>query len=228
MSKTVIIAAGGCGKRLGNDKPKQFLHLAGKPMLYYSVHAFEQNENVDSIIIAVPQEYLEYTEREIVSEFDFQKVLAVIAGGEERYHSVYAGLNELSSSCEIVIVHDGARPFVTSNLINEIIDAAVEFGAAIPGVLPKDTIKQIYKRKVLCTLNRDTMISVQTPQAFQYSVIMNAYRMAFLQNKFASDDAGLVELTGDPVWVLDGDDKNIKITTSHDFTYAEWLLSEGR
>lgn len=228
MDKTAIIAAGGCGKRLGNDTPKQFLRLAGRPMLYYSVHAFEQNENVDSIIIVVPKEYLGYTEREIVSEFSLKKVSAVIAGGEQRYHSVYAGLNALSSSCDIVIVHDGARPFVTSNLIDEIINAAVQFGAAIPGVSPKDTIKQIYKRKVLCTLNRDNMISVQTPQAFKYSVIMNAYKIAFLQNKFASDDAGLVELTGDPVWVLDGDDKNIKITTSNDFTYAEWLLSEGR
>jgi len=245
MSVTAIITAGGSGLRLGGDIPKQFRFMGGKPILARTLSAFEHSDIIKDIIVTAPADYLPHT-REIVDVYGFNKVRAVVPGGDNRAASIYAALMELSSFFigseaglhtvfkvplhmprNIVIIHDGVRPFVTDRLIRAVAEAARTRKAAIAGIPLTDTIKEVDDRgQVASTPDRKRFWRVQTPQAFTYELIIKAYTQGEKAGILpqVTDDSMLVERLGVPVTMVHGDTGNIKITTAEDMAHGELLL----
>lgn len=219
-----IIVAAGKGTRMGTKVHKQFLNLKDKPILYYTLIAFERCALVDSIVLVTEEMEISYCETEIVKKYNINKVSAIVSGGAERQNSVYNGL-KAAEGCEIVLIHDGARPFVDEKIIADGIKYAEKFGSATCGVRPKDTIKIIgedsFARE---TLNRDKLFAVQTPQCFKYELILNCHERAMKDNIKVTDDASIVEYSGSRVYLYEGNYNNIKITTPEDLIIGEKLL----
>ncbi len=230
MSKiTAIVLAAGRGKRMNATVAKQFLLLREKPVIYYSLKAFEQS-NVDEIMLVTGEGMVDYCKTEIVERYHINKVVRIIEGGKERYDSVYQGLINADAT-DYVLVHDGARPFITAQLINDIITSVKECKACIIGMPVKETIKEVDdKGMIIKTPDRNSLWGAQTPQAFEYSSLLQVYE-SFYQNKDAmqavvTDDAMLYETYGNyPVKLLLGDYRNIKITTPEDLILAERILA---
>ncbi|WP_061213107.1 2-C-methyl-D-erythritol 4-phosphate cytidylyltransferase [Syntrophomonas wolfei] len=221
----VVIAAAGSGSRMGGKINKQYILLKSRPLLAYSLDVFEKMELVDEIVIVAQAREIEYCEREVVKRFSYQKVSRVVAGGLERQDSIWAGLEELNSNTDFVAVHDGARPFVTSELIEEVLKEAVRWGAAIPGVAVRDTLKQVDRDNfVRQTLDRSSVFAIQTPQIFRYCELHKAYEYAREQRVRATDDASLFEKYIGRVKVVPGDYRNLKITTPEDLAIARTIL----
>jgi len=220
MKTIAIIVAGGQGKRMG--KPKQFLRIAGRPMLAWTLRAFQESRVVDGIILVVAKDQLAKARR-----LKFSKVLKVVAGGKERQDSVRHGLKELPASTEMVVIHDGARPAVSKELIEKSVKAARRFGAAVAGVPVKDTLKLVNSGRwtVDRTLDRGRVWQAQTPQTFKASLIRKAY--AKVRGKF-TDDAMLVERMGIPVKMVRGSYENFKVTTPEDLKLMEAVLKNRR
>ena len=214
-----VIVAAGSGKRFGSSVKKQFHLLLEKPVLYRTLERFQLHPAVDSMICVVAQ-----ADRAIVSKWNFPKLISVVGGGQERHDSVYAALTQMDSEVDIVLIHDGVRPLISEKTISLVIKAAIVHGAAFPGLVPKDTIKQIDSGRVKRTLPRDELVLVQTPQAFQRAIILRAYDQAFQSGIFSTDDAALVEKLDLPVAVVPGQADNIKITTPEDLCFAETML----
>ena len=217
-----IVLAAGQGKRMGTRIQKQFLDLGGYPVLFYSLNAFEKSQ-VDQVILVTGKQEMEFCRQDLVERYGFSKVKAVVAGGAERYHSVYEGLKQVPDSSAIVLIHDGARPFVDSEIIDRTIEAAEQFGACAAGMPSKDTVKIAD-----ATPDRSRVWMVQTPQAFSRSLICQAYETmmgdASLQQG-VTDDAMVVErLTGVPVRLVEGSYENIKVTTPEDMEVAAAVL----
>lgn len=222
---TAIIVAAGQGKRMNTKVAKQYLPVHGKPVLYYTIRAFEES-NVDQIILVVGTGEIEYVKKEIVDRFQFKKIIKIVEGGKERYHSVFHALEAVEGS-EYVLIHDGARPFVTSAIIERVVAGVKEYKACVVGMPVKDTIKVVdWTQKVIETPAREHLWLVQTPQAFSYSLIKGAYDKLF-ENSTCSvtDDAMVVEMMTDyPIHMIEGDYRNIKITTEEDIKIAEVFL----
>jgi 2-C-methyl-D-erythritol 4-phosphate cytidylyltransferase len=221
MSKvTAIIVAAGEGKRFG--AAKQFVLLKGKTVLDWSLETFDQHEAIDSIILVLGQnrpgdEYLA----------KYAKVTAIARGGKKRQDSVHSGLNCVDThDTEIVLVHDGARPLVGLDLIGRIVDATREKRAAIPVVPLEDTIKRVEGQKVLQTEERGRLFRVQTPQGFSLPLIREAFARATEDRFGGTDDAVLVERLGRDVFVVPGDQRNMKITTPEDLKIAEAYIED--
>jgi len=219
-----IVAAAGYGQRLGAKRAKQFLDLAGEPVLIRTLRHFEECPHVDQIIVALPEEEKDpFTQ--LASAFRLKKIAHLIAGGEERQESVYNALQVVPREhTEIIVVHDGVRPFVTSEEIARVIEAARAVGAAILAVPASDTVKEVEGNRVIRTLNRSRLYLVQTPQAFRSEVLFEAYERAMREGFIATDDAALVEHYGWPVCVVEGSARNIKITWPEDLILGEALL----
>lgn len=227
---TAIILAAGQGKRMCSDVAKQYMLMKGKPILYYSLKAFEESV-VDNIILVVGKDDLDYVTEQIVKFYGCEKVDRIIIGGAERYNSVYNGLNHILDS-EYVLIHDGARPFVTPEIIQRTIDNVKVNKATVVGMPVKDTIKLVDKdNKVVDTPAREKVWMVQTPQAFEYDLIKKAYDQMMEEdidkNKIMiTDDAMVLEYTtGHAVQLIQGSYKNIKITTEEDMQVGEAFLS---
>ena len=227
MSKVcAIIAAAGNGSRMAINFNKQFIKIKDKPILYYTLNAFYKNPFVDSIIITAKEDEIAFIKEEIVYKYKLFKVSDVIAGGKERQDSVFNALKSLSNF-DIVLIHDGARPFVSQEIINNGIKNAIKFGAAACGVTPKDTIKLKGKNGFSSgTLNRDQLFSVQTPQCFKYELIFQAHKRAFELGVKYTDDTAVSESFGQNVYLYDGSYENIKITTPEDLTLANKIVEE--
>ena len=210
---TVIIVAAGRGNRFGGDLPKQFLKIGNKTVLERAIEPFQDHPAVDGIIVAASEEYLEHCRR-LCSRFD--KTEAVVCGGEQRQDSVFACLERVEDG--LVMVHDGARPSVTQDVIDRVIDGAYNHGASVPCVPVKDTIRQMKDSGGLlsATLDRSSLFCVQTPQGFHTQILKRAYEKAKTDGFVGTDDAGLVERLGEPVSITAGDYANIKITTRED------------
>jgi len=222
----VVIAAAGSGTRMGMDINKQYLEIAGKPVLARTIQAFENCGLIDEIIVIAAEHEVEYCRKEIVEKFGFRKVRDVAGGGEFRQQSVYNGLMKVSPDCDIVLVHDGARPFVDSRCIADCIEAARETGAACVAVPVKDTIKRADNEGfVEGTIDRSFLWAMQTPQAFRYDLILEAHRNAILEGYTGTDDAVLVERIGGRVKLVMGSYYNIKITTKEDLAIAEGICA---
>jgi 2-C-methyl-D-erythritol 4-phosphate cytidylyltransferase len=171
-----IVLAAGAGKRMQSDTPKQYLLLDGKPVLYYTLKAFE-NSKVDTIILVVGSNEIEFVQTNIIERYGIKKVNIIVEGGKERYHSVYQGLKAAGGS-EYVLIHDGARPFISNEIIEKVIEKVAESKACVVGVPVKDTIKIVDEKNfILNTPDRNCLWSIQTPQAFSTELITKAYRM---------------------------------------------------
>ena len=221
---TAIIAAGGRGVRFGGALPKQLLALGGIPVLQRSVDAFLRHERITDIVVALPADLAAAPP---VYVRGTAKPLTVVDGGERRQDSVARAFARVPASAEIVVVHDAARPLVSPTLISRTIDAAVEHGAAIAALQATDTVKRADgRRMIIGTIPRAEVFLAQTPQAFQMSVLRDA--LAAAAGGDATDEAAIVERLGRPVVLVDGDARNVKITTADDLDLAEDLLNVGR
>ncbi|MGE5627758.1 MAG: 2-C-methyl-D-erythritol 4-phosphate cytidylyltransferase [Solirubrobacterales bacterium] len=223
-----VIVAAGKGKRMGAGINKQFIDLKGKPVLYYTLKAFSDNEYIDSIVLVCASDEISYCKKEIIEKYNFSKVKCVAEGGLERQHSVFNGLKMLTN-CEIVIIHDGARPFVSKSIINQGIDFARKYGACACGVTPKDTIKLKDKDGFgKETLDRQQIFAVQTPQCFKYELIMGCYENLIENESNFTDDTSVAESFGHRVYLYEGSYNNIKITTPEDLALAHNILERGK
>ncbi|MBN2439652.1 MAG: 2-C-methyl-D-erythritol 4-phosphate cytidylyltransferase [Deltaproteobacteria bacterium] len=226
MKTVVIIPAGGAGRRMGGDIPKQYLSLAGVPILVHTLRKFQQSPFVDEIFLVVPEGDVAEVRRDMVERYDLSRVSLVISGGRERQDSVRNALAHVRGGHEIILVHDGVRPFVTGGLIERAIAGAKAFGAVAPGVSVRDTVKKVDAAGwVVKTVQREGLWLVQTPQAFRRGVILAAYERAAKDGYYSTDDASLVEKTGIPVRMIPGDAGNIKITAPEDLERAERIVS---
>jgi 2-C-methyl-D-erythritol 4-phosphate cytidylyltransferase / 2-C-methyl-D-erythritol 2,4-cyclodiphosphate synthase len=255
MHVTAIIAAGGRGLRFGGAEPKQLLHVGGRPILERSVEAFASHPSVDAVIVALPQALADDPPAYLRSAKAFAlpgaeafalpgaeafalhgKPIRVVAGGARRQDSVANAFRAAAEQSDVIVIHDAARPFASADLISRTIAAAADSGAAVAAVQSRDTVKQGQggldrqdgrdTRVVKCTLPRETIYLAQTPQAFQREVLKRALELGARDGADATDEAGLVELAGLPVRLVDGEASNIKITTADDMTIAEAIASQ--
>ena len=222
-----IVLAAGVGKRMKSNMPKQFRLLEGKPLLYYALNTFQESF-IDDIILVTGAEEISYCQEEIVDRYGFCKVRAVVAGGRERYHSVYEGLKAIKD-CKYVFIHDGARPFVDNVMLERAYQAVEENDACVVGVKAKDTIKVADEEGfVVQTPNRNYLWQVQTPQVFEYRAIKKAHELVMQrQDVVITDDAFVYECAyHKPVKLVEGSYTNIKITTPEDMVVAKAFLTE--
>jgi 2-C-methyl-D-erythritol 4-phosphate cytidylyltransferase len=215
-----VIVAAGAGRRFG--AAKQFALLKGRPLYEWSVEAFEQHEDVEGIILVLPAEGAGRPQPALGG-----KLRALVAGGKERQDSVLNGFRRVPAGEDrVVLVHDGARPLVSRELISRVIQAAGEKGAAVPGLPIEDTVKEAAGDEVIRTLQRTALVRVQTPQGFLYSWLGQALEGAAAGGFYATDEAMLVERTGRRVVLVAGDVRNIKITTPLDLKIAEAMTDD--
>ena len=233
MKTAAIVLSAGRGTRMQSDIPKQYMPLIDKPVLYYSLKAF-QDSSVSSIILVTGKEDVEFCQKEIVEKYNITKVSAIVTGGKERYHSVYEGLKQLKDH-DYVLIHDGARPCVNVDIIERSIQSAIEEEACVVGMPVKDTIKISNENGYAVeTPDRSTLWMIQTPQSFSYSLIYGAYTELMGQMQKGSqdvpsitDDAMVVEyIYGKKVKLILGSYTNIKITTPEDIRVAEEFLKK--
>ncbi len=225
MKYTAIVLAAGSGKRMNTAVHKQYLDIKGKPVLYYALHAFEQS-NVDEIVLVVGKGETDYCRQEIVEKYGLKKVKKIVEGGKERYHSVYEGL-KAADHPDYVLIHDGARPFILKKTIEQTMQEVKKYQACVVAVPVKDTVKiadeEGYAKE---TPERKYVWAVQTPQVFSYPMIYDAYEKALQQEDTSiTDDAMVLEkVTGRKVRLIEGSYRNIKITTPEDLLIAECYL----
>lgn len=226
---SAVVLAAGQGKRMNTSVAKQFLDLKGKPIIYYSLKAFQETNSIDEIILVTSKDQLEYCKINIVKKYQFNKVKAIIEGGKERYNSVYNALSKIKAS-EYVLIHDGARPFISVIQIEQIIQQVKLHNACIIGTPVKETIKVVDDNKVIIdTPNRNSLWAAQTPQAFRFDLLRSAYEAFYLdkdnQNLAITDDAMVYEhYIQEPVKMIPGDYNNLKITTPEDLLIAHAIL----
>lgn len=221
-----LIVAAGKGTRMGAGINKQFLNIKDKPILVYTLQAFNSHVEIDSIVLVAAEEEIEYCRKEIVQKYNIDKVKAIVKGGKERQESVLNGLNAINNA-DIVLIHDGARPFVTNTIISEGIKYAEIYGACSCGVKPKDTIKIRNKEGFsISNLDRDSLVNVQTPQCFKYELICNCHKEIVGKEVNITDDTSVVEFFGHKVYMYEGDYRNIKITTPEDMVFGESIIKE--
>jgi 2-C-methyl-D-erythritol 4-phosphate cytidylyltransferase/2-C-methyl-D-erythritol 2,4-cyclodiphosphate synthase len=219
-----IIVAGGGGKRMGGDLPKQFLLLGGRPLLDRTLSAFTASARVDGVVLALPPAFPDEAKESYRS---VEKVLAVVDGGSQRQDSVRNSLAVVPAEAEVILVHDAVRPFVSEGLLARCVELAREHGAVVPVVPVRSTVKQWDREeKTLRTRDRSELMLAQTPQGFRAGILRDAYRRAEEEGRQGTDDASLVEEAGYPVIPVPGEEANIKITLPEDLHMAEGLLRE--
>src|SRR3954471_7227887 len=225
MNVAIIVAAGE-GSRMGGDCPKQFLELAGVPVIIHTLSAFEQCDEIDEIVIVLSaSESANFLS--LASKHGLRKVAKIVGGGSTRADSVRRGLDAVrSATAEIVAVHDGVRPLITAAEISKVVNAAREHGAALLAAPVTDTIKQVDGEKIVRTLERSSLRRALTPQCFQYQILKRAFERADVNDPTLTDESVLVERLGIEVMMVEGSSRNIKITTREDLALAELLISE--
>jgi 2-C-methyl-D-erythritol 4-phosphate cytidylyltransferase len=224
MKVSAIIPAAGLGIRMGSNVPKQFLLLDGKPILHHTLSVLDQCSIVDEIVLVVSEKEIENTQQQVKDSHP--KVTKVIAGGKQRQDSVGNGLKSLDSKTDIVVVHDGVRPFVSPDLIRETVEAARDFGAAITAIPVSDTIKKVNAEGwVERTVDRSGLWRVQTPQTFQVSLLKEAFEKAQADDYYGTDESSLIEYLGKEVKIIPGSEFNIKITRSEDLVLGEKIAA---
>lgn len=226
MSVSVIIVAAGMGTRFGRGyTPKAFFPLNGRPLLAHCILAFEEVDEVSEIIVTVRQEMMGKEWSNHLGSYSFKKIKEITLGGVTREDSVWAGLQMISKGTDIVLVHDGARPLIQPGLIEKVIREAQISGAAVPCLKIKPTIKEVDCEGVIVkTLPREHLWEAQTPQGFKTAILRQAFENFGQDRSLATDDAFLVEYMGGKIKVVEGDPKNIKITTPEDLQWAEMFL----
>lgn len=223
---SVVIVSAGRGSRMKADINKQFLKLQNKEVIAHTIDKFYNNENIGEIIVVVREDEAEFFKINIIEKYGYKNI-KIAFGGSERQDSVYNGLKMVDENCKIVLIHDGARPFVNNETIDNAIESAKENKCVIVGVPVKDTIKVIDENNNVCdTPDRSTLWSIQTPQVFDFSLIMKAHEKAREDNYYGTDDSMLMEYFGQKVKVVEGSYNNIKITTPEDLKIGEEILRD--
>ena len=221
--KCVIIVAGGQGLRMGADIPKQFIPIGQWPILMHTIKKFLSWNNSLKVILVLPQNQFSYWES-LCRDYDFTQEHILVAGGETRFHSVKNGLQHIGDS-QLIAIHDGVRPFVSQETIERCFSAADEKGAAIPVINVSESLRKIEKNGIASVgLKRSDYRLVQTPQVFKSSIICKAYELNY--NDAFTDDASVVEAAGFPIFLVEGNLENIKITTPFDLKVAEALINK--
>lgn len=219
----VIIPAAGFGTRMGSAEPKQYLLLGNKPIIIHTIEAFLCNNNISDIIVVVPKDKIVQTELLIEEYAVSSSLVSVIAGGARRQDSVYLGLSALSDSHDIVLVHDGARPLITQDVIDRCYEGAREHGAVIAAVPVKDTLKKVEKdNTVAATVDRESLFQAQTPQAAIRKLLLKAYKVN--GDRDVTDESSLLERANIPVSIVEGSETNLKVTRPEDLTLAETIF----
>lgn len=225
MKVCAIIPAGGRGTRMGGTTPKQFQALRGKPILHYTLRTLQESGLIDSLVLVVPEKELEIARADWLEHPPVVK--QIVAGGEKRQDSVFNGYQSLPTDTDIVLVHDGVRPFLAKEMIQETIHIAGEFGAAITAIPVHDTLKQVDgSGLVQRTVERDGLWRVQTPQAFRYDLLGEAFRKAQADSFYGTDEGALIEYLGQEVRVVDGSEWNLKITCPEDLILGESIVEK--
>ncbi|MGH9824519.1 MAG: 2-C-methyl-D-erythritol 4-phosphate cytidylyltransferase [Blastocatellia bacterium] len=225
LANVAIIPAAGVGARMQSDRAKQMLELGGVPLLVHTLRRFEECDAVDQIVLVL-QPDLTAEVLGLVSRYGLKKIARVVAGGAQRQDSVYRGIQVLTGTqTGVVAIHDGVRPFITAAEINAVIERAKKTGAALMALPATDTIKQVKSGRVQRTLDRKLIYHAQTPQAFQFQILREAYEKAYADGFVATDDSQLVERLGRRVSIVEGSSLNIKITRPIDLSLAEIILS---
>lgn len=221
MKQNVIIVAGGKGLRMGYDLPKQFMLIGGKPILMHTLEAFYNYNPQINIILVLPRSHQEYW-AELCAKYNFTIVHTIAAGGDTRFHSVKNGLEYITEG--LVAVHDGARPFATTLLIQRCFEAVSNQNAVIPAIPATDSLREILADGKSEIVDRSKIILVQTPQVFDVSILKKAYNVEY--DNFFTDDASVVEAMGGVIHIVDGEVTNIKVTTPIDLKIGELILAE--
>ncbi|MBP1708371.1 MAG: 2-C-methyl-D-erythritol 4-phosphate cytidylyltransferase [Deltaproteobacteria bacterium] len=225
MKVTAVIVSAGIGQRFMDGKKKQFLPLAGKPVLAHTLDPFERCPLVNAVVLVVGQEDMDFCLKEIVEKYQYKKISRIVPGGKTRQESVKNGVGAVPEDVEMVVIHDGVRPFVTREMIEESVRSAIRFQAVVVATPVKDTIKTVDAGgSIRETLDRNSLWQVQTPQTFRTRIIRDALRKAAEDGFLGTDDASLVERMGINVHVVQGSYANIKITTPEDLLLATFLL----
>lgn len=218
---TAIVPAAGQGQRMGADRPKQYLPLGGRPVLWHVLARLEASPLVTDIVLVVRREDMDYCRRELSESGDVTKIAALVSGGAERSESVYQGLQE--TRADMVLVHDAVRPFISEELLERVVAATREHGAALPALPVVETIKEVADGRIVGTPRRERLWQAQTPQGFDRKLLLRAYHAAG-SDAVATDDAALVERLGHVVCVVPGEADNRKLTTPEDLAWAEWRI----
>lgn len=226
MSKTcAIVVAAGKGSRMKAGINKQFLNLKNKPILYYTLKNIAKNDNINEIILVLATDEIDYCRKNILDKYKINKVKTIVQGGDSRQQSVLNGLKAIDDEDTIVLIHDGARPFVSDDVIENGIKYAEDYGASACGVMPKDTIKLRYNDGFSKgVLDRESLFCVQTPQCFKYNIILESHENALKNNIQVTDDTMVVESFNHKVYLYEGSYTNIKITTPEDLIIGEKIL----
>lgn len=222
MQYEVVLPAAGSGKRMGAGQNKLFLQLEGKPILIHTLLVFEQDFNCTGIWIAVKDEEREFIQN-LLKEYNIQKVKGLPTGGAERQHSVHSCIKQMNN-VDIVLVHDAARPFITHPIIKSLTETAYFQDAAIAGVRVKDTMKVVRDGIIEETVDRESLWSIQTPQAFRFDILKEAEDIAEKVGFLGTDEAMLVERLGHRIHVVESSYENIKMTTKEDLLFGEAIL----
>jgi len=226
MKVGAIIPAAGRGKRIGASIPKQFLEIQGRPLLHHTLTVFASCKLIDYVVLVMPRADVNEVGKDWMNKYKI--VQEVVVGGEQRQDSVYNGFNSLEKGTDIVVVHDGVRPFTTPQMITATVEAAQQYGAAITAIPVSDTVKQAADGFVKQTVSRDGLWRVQTPQAFQCGLLQQAFKKAKKDSYYGTDEGSLVEYLGERVKIVPGSELNIKITRKEDLVLGESLLSRIR
>jgi 2-C-methyl-D-erythritol 4-phosphate cytidylyltransferase len=222
-----IIVAGGFGKRMTTNIAKQYLLLGGIPILSHTLSKFEEASSINDVILVVPSGDRDYVKHSIVEKFNLSKVRHVGEGGTQRQDSVRNGLAMVDNGKGIVLIHDGARPFITADLIDLSVERAKKSGALVVGMPASDTVKSVAEGNwIRKTLPRDSLWLAQTPQVFRADIIKKAYEKAYNEGFYGTDDAEVVERIGITVEMMQGSSANIKITTPEDLVLGEYLMDK--
>jgi len=227
MSVLAIIPAAGAGLRMGGATPKQFLSLEGIPIFVHTLRKFAASDAIDEIFLGVRPEDMDRAGKEIANEH-FAKALRLVAGGASRQETVARCLDQAAPETDVVVVHDAVRPFIALDLIRQVVDAARRDGAVILGIPSVDTVKKVERQMILGTIPRERIVLAQTPQAFRYPLLRQAFDRALAEGYNGTDESSLVEHEGHNVTVLMGSDRNIKITKPSDLPLARLYIAQER
>ncbi|MFH1263521.1 MAG: 2-C-methyl-D-erythritol 4-phosphate cytidylyltransferase [Pseudomonadota bacterium] len=227
MKATAIITAGGIGTRILSPVPKQFIPIAGLPLIIHTLRAFDQAQTIDHVIVVLPETESDRLNQHELKRYEIQKVTAVVFGGETRQVSVGNGLEAIRWGAKYVAIHDAARCLVTPELVDRTVAACNGWDGAIAALPVRDTIKLVEGETILKTEPREKLWAMQTPQVFRFPFILDAYRNAKATGLVATDDAAVAEKAGGKIRVIEGSSRNLKITFEEDLRLAETILKAG-
>ncbi|MFC1558882.1 2-C-methyl-D-erythritol 4-phosphate cytidylyltransferase [candidate division KSB1 bacterium] len=227
MKVGAVIVAAGAGKRFGGSVKKQFYYIHKKPVIVWTLHAFERQQKIDELILVVNRDDKQQVYDEIICKYPFSKPAKLVNGGDKRQDSVYKGVKSVSDDIDIILVQDGVRPFVSSELINKVIEAAYDEGAAICAIQENHTAVLSKNGYINEYLDRNSLYKLQTPQGFRKKLILRAMESAYSDNYFGTDDSSLIIRMGEKVKIVMGTADNIKITSKEDIIIAEKILEQA-